>query len=243
MKSDKFWGLVPQPGKELALQHASTVDSAARLKDLIVGARLSESLYQLILLPENRNVFRLTLLQTYFSPAAQNSLREQMKITEASFEYSLKLLAHTQAHFKLKETVIGNAFYLPQAKEVRTTGFRRTVVKIYEHRCSMCGIRILTEEFHTAINAAHIVPWSISYNDDPRNGLALCGLCHWVFDEGLAAISKNYTVLLSQQLSGDKGNVPGHLSTLAGRGIILPTSQNLWPDLQTIEWHRQHIFS
>ncbi|MCB8986015.1 MAG: HNH endonuclease [Ardenticatenaceae bacterium] len=26
--------------------------------------------------------------------------------------------------------------------------------------------------------AAHIIPWSESHNDDPRNGLALCHLCH-----------------------------------------------------------------
>jgi len=125
---------------------------------------------------------------------------------------------------------------------VRAAGFRRTVVKAYDHRCSMCGIRILTEEYHTAVNAAHIVPWSVSYNDDPRNGLALCGLCHWVFDEGLATVSSNYTVILSKQLSSSKENMLGHLSTLARREIILPSIQNYWPDLQAIEWHKQNVF-
>ena len=44
-----------------------------------------------------------------------------------------------------------------------------------------------TIDGHTAVDAAHIIPWSISHNDDPRNGLALCKLCHWSFDEGLLA--------------------------------------------------------
>ena len=46
-----------------------------------------------------------------------------------------------------------------------------------------------TPEGRTAVAAAHIIPWRYSHNDDPRNGMALCGLHHWTFDEGLVTIT------------------------------------------------------
>ena len=72
---------------------------------------------------------------------------------------------------------------------MRDQGFRRAVVTAYTHRCAFCGIRMRTIDGHTAVDAAHIIPWSLSHNDDPRNGLALCKLCHWSFDEGLLGVS------------------------------------------------------
>jgi len=55
---------------------------------------------------------------------------------------------------------------------------------------------MLTVDGHSAVDAAHIVPWSVTHNDDPRNGMALCRLCHWTFDEGLTSVSAKYTMLL-----------------------------------------------
>jgi hypothetical protein len=36
------------------------------------------------------------------------------------------------------------------------------VVHIYEHRCAFCGVRMLTSDGHTAVDAAHVIPWSIN---------------------------------------------------------------------------------
>ena len=111
----------------------------------------------------------------------------------------------------------------------------------YLHRCALCGIRVLTWEEHTAVEAAHIKPWSISHNDDPRNGLALCKLCHWTFDRGLVAINDSYRIITSSLLQ-DCRNIPGHLAMLAERGIIGPTEEKLWPDTNCLKWHRKEVF-
>ena len=84
---------------------------------------------------------------------------------------------------------------------MRDQGFRRVIVRAYEHRCALCGLCILTPDGHTAIDAAHIIPWSLSHDDAPRNGMALCRLCHWTFDKGLLTVSARYHVVASPQLS------------------------------------------
>jgi putative restriction endonuclease len=99
---------------------------------------------------------------------------------------------------------------------------------------------MLTPEGHTVVDAAHIVPWSISHNDDPRNGMALCRLCHWTFDEGLVGVSARYAVIASPRL-GAGDNVAGHLLTLAGRGILGPVERRLWPDRDALAWHRREV--
>jgi putative restriction endonuclease len=43
------------------------------------------------------------------------------------------------------------------------------------------------------------VPWSISHDDDLHNGMALCRLCHWTFDQGLLGVSSKYLLLLSEE--------------------------------------------
>ena len=93
------------------------------------------------------------------------------------------------------------------------------------NRCALCGIRMLTPEGHTIVEAAHIKPWSKSHDDKPTNGLALCRLCHWSFDEGLMSVGKSYEVLVSKRVRTDQ-NIPGHMMTLADRPIFKPQRQN-----------------
>jgi len=120
-------------------------------------------------------------------------------------------------------------------------GWLIRVVIAYEHRCALCGIRILTPDAHTVVDAAHIIPWSISHNDVPRNGMALCRLCHWTFDEGLVGVSSRYEVITSPQLAIER-NVPGHLLTLSGRGILGPAERYLLPDQESLSWHCRKVF-
>lgn len=75
----------------------------------------------------------------------------------------------------------------PLARQ-RDRGFRKAIVRLYERRCALCGIRTLTPEGPTAVAAARIVPWSASHDDLPANGPCLGRLCHGSFDEGLRGV-------------------------------------------------------
>ncbi len=244
-EKDAFWHLMPRPGKKDFLAEAYRNPAVAhtfrfsvnKLNDTILGARLDEELYALLIAEDTRDVLREVLVKTYFEPGVQSILLEQGAINIYSFRYSQALLTQAQAK-GVKKKPKGSDDY-PAA--VRDQGFRRAVVTAYDHRCAMCGIRILTLEGHTVVAAAHIIPWSISHNDNPRNGMALCRVCHWCFDEGLVGISRQYALILSAQITVNR-NIPGYILKLSSRDIVGPDEESFWPDLEALNWHRQHVF-
>lgn len=237
LKSDGFWHLVPRPGKEDFLNSARQIRSLSQLDETALGARLDDELYALLCNEESRNLLRGVLIETYFAPEVQSALVEQGAINVEAFRYSQLLLSEAQTR-SVEEGIADEDDYRSPSRD---QGFRRAVITAYEHRCALCGIRMLTPDGHTVVDAAHIIPWSTSHNDDPRNGMALCRLCHWTFDEGLVGVSSRYEVIISPQLTIER-NVPGHLLTLSGRGILGPAERYLWPDQDALSWHRREVF-
>lgn len=232
LKNEPFWSLVSVPGKERELAATKSVSSVAQLRDLALGAQMDEDLFLFFQQRENRDALRAVLLQSCFSDDAQKALLEQAEVNSEAYTYNQELLklAHQQ---RVKE-ILESEKYKP---DVRNQGFRRAVVMTYDHRCALCGVRIVTSEGHTVVDAAHIEPWSTSKNDDIRNGMALCKLCHWAFDEGMMGVSEEYKVITSRQIAANP-NVPGFLLTLSGRGIIPPAERELWPGQKHLRWHR-----
>jgi len=238
LKSDGFWHLIPQHGQELMLAASRSIRSAAQFRETVFGAELDDTLYQLICAEETRNVLRAVLVESYFAPVVHNALIEQAGVNILAYRYSQELLQNAittdgQTRYEASQVDLKPA--------ARDQGFRRAIVTAYDHRCVFCGIRLLTLGGRSAATAAHIIPWSVSHNDEPGNGLCLCRLCHWVFDEGLISISAKYTVLLSTQLA-HVGNISGHLSTLDKRPIFEAVEPSFNPHPDALEWHRKYVY-
>lgn len=232
LHNEPFWELVSLPGLEITAAVLNHITNVSQLRRVALGARLDEELFLHLQNPESRNQLRQVLLGSCFSAQGIAELSEQVAINAEAYDYSLELVR--QAHFP--ETAEAPVVFKVAA---RNQGFRRIVIQAYDHRCALCGVRIVTPEGHTAVEAAHIVPWSKTQNDDIRNGLALCGLCHWNFDEGMMGLSEKYDVLISRQMT-TKPNFPGGLVTLAGRSAILPADHDLWPGPEYLNEHRRH---
>jgi putative restriction endonuclease len=230
---EPFWELVPQLDKTITQAIINNTSSITYLRKYALGARMDEGLFRIMQTGEGREALREALLQSCFSVEAQVMLREQSVINREAFDYSRIL--EEKSHLPLVKEIVEADNYRTAARD---QGFRRIVIKAYDHRCALCGVRIITPEQHTVVDAAHIVPWSRSKNDDIRNGMALCKLCHWAFDEGMMGVSDSYEVITSRQIAADP-NVPGFLLTLTGRGIIGPQERELWPARQYIAEHRQ----
>ena len=241
LRSEGFWHLQARPGHEGYVENVGTIQSATKLQETVFGAKLDDDLYDLLCVEESREALRRVLLETYFAPEVGARLLAQSYQNLEASRYGEELLQRAKKTLK-EEGHATPVHVTPEpAEAVRDQGFRRAIVRAYEHRCAMCGLRIRTADGHTVIDAAHIIPWSESQNDDVRNGLALCRLCHWTFDEGLIAVSDAYRIRLSPQLTANQ-NAPGHLSTLGGRPFVGPEDRDLWPFVDSLRWHRQEIF-
>ena len=235
LRSEGFWHLVPRPGQEAALTAVKSISALSQLHELLLGARLDDDLYTLLRTIEGREQLRAALIDTYFVPELHAPLHAQAATNQAAFQYSLTLVEEAKSGKRLQELLIP---YTTIPPIVRDQGFRRAVVTAYTHRCAFCSIRMRTPDGHTVVDAAHIIPWSVSHNDDPRNGLALCRLCHWTFDEGLLGVSHRYQVIATKALTA-YGNIAGHLLTLHERPIFQPLETALWPAHDALRWHRE----
>ncbi|MBA2714331.1 MAG: HNH endonuclease [Rubrobacteraceae bacterium] len=233
LRGDGFWHLLP---REVGTSLGSQVTSLTWLREQVVGARLDEDLYNLVRLEENRDRLRRVLIETYFSPETRRPVVEQSILNRGAFVYSEELLNHPEDP-KIGETLSVEEAYRPA---IRDQGFRRAVVTAYSHRCALCGIRVRTLNGRTAVTAAHIVPWSETQDDRPANGMALCRMCHWTFDEGLLGVSQGHEVIASGQLS-ILDNLPGYLTNLEGRGIVGPSQEQFWPDTASLLWHYENV--
>ncbi len=232
---DGFWHLLPKPGKEAVIEAGRRLQSVSLLEEYVYGARLDEDLYELICVKENRDILRTVLIQTYFDSSIHNQLIERSLVNLESFQYSQTLIEQARQPHILKEKP-PNVSYSTTARD---QGFRRTIVMIYEHRCAFCELRMVTADGHTVVDAAHIIPRHVSYNDEPTNGIALCKLCHWTFDKGLFSVSAQYKIMVSPQIHHAQ-NAPKHLISLDRKAIVVPNNEAFWPNKQSFQWHRDN---
>lgn len=232
LHNEPFWKLVAKPGHAVTDAVIKRTSTVSYLRTYALGAHIDEQLFAIMQTVSGRTALREALLQSCFSEESQLVLREQAAVNQGAFDYE-RMLEHLAHQPLVNEVLESNSYKLA----VRDQGFRRVVVSTYDHRCALCGIRIVTPEGHTVVEAAHIVPWSESRNDDIRNGMALCRLCHWGFDEGMLGVSNNYQVITSASI-GLTPNFAGPLQTLSGRGIIPPQDTALWPAQEYLGEHR-----
>jgi len=235
LKTDGFWERIPKPGYDPNVEY--NVKSMARLREMYVGAKVDDELFGYLCNPKTRERLRAVLINTYFVPEVRPLLQKQGRVNYDAHRYSQNLLKMAEPEVQYGEGLEGKDF----EQKVRDQGFRKAIVSLYEHRCALCGIRMLTPEGHTVVEAAHIKPWSEGHDDKPTNGLALCRLCHWSFDEGLMSVGHTYEVLMSRRVQVEQ-NLPGHILTLRDRHIFTPNEDQYWPAQENFDYHRTNRF-
>jgi len=120
----------------------------------------------------------------------------------------------------------------------RERSFMFNVRKAYSNRCAMTGLRLINGGGRPEVQAAHIQPVASKGPDSVRNGLALSGTIHWMFDRGLISIGDDYKILTA------KNHVPGDAVRLLNQnGVIhLPEDQTLYPNAHYLKFHRDNVF-
>ena len=91
----------------------------------------------------------------------------------------------------------------------------------------------------SATDAAHIIPFRVSKNDDVRNGISFCKLHHWAFDKGLFSLGETYQIIVSDLMS-DQRPTEWRLTELQDKPILLPDKAH-YPAQDAMAWHREKV--
>jgi putative restriction endonuclease len=122
---------------------------------------------------------------------------------------------------------------------VRDRIFRRIVLRAYDERCAITGLKLINGGGRAEVAAAHIRPVEANGPDVVNNGLALSGTAHWMFDRGLISLSDDLEILISRQVNALE-SVQGFINKT--RRALPPRRQLERPHPHFLQWHREHCF-
>lgn len=125
------------------------------------------------------------------------------------------------------------------SRNVRDRAFRQVVLRAYQQRCAISGLKFLNGGGRAEVDAAHIRPVKENGPDIVQNGIALSGTAHWMFDRGLISLSDEFERLISRQVNDLEG-VKGFVNK-SGQAIV-PKTHNERPDPRFLQWHRENCF-
>lgn len=128
------------------------------------------------------------------------------------------------------ETILNRPF--------RDHAFAAAVKTAYDKTCAMTGLRIINGGGRAEVQAAHIQPVAQHGPDSVRNGLALCGTVHWMFDRGLISLSDEYKIMKS------RSGIPEAMDRMLLPGGYLhpPDRQDMRPHPHFLLFHREQVF-
>ena len=124
------------------------------------------------------------------------------------------------------------------SRPFRERSFMHNVRSAYANRCAMTGLRLINGGGRPEVQAAHIQPVASNGPDSVRNGLALSGTAHWMFDRGLISVGDDYEILVA------KHHVPDDALRLLNqsRKINLPMGRTFFPNAYYLKFHRDVVF-
>ena len=125
------------------------------------------------------------------------------------------------------------------SRAFRDRAFARQVKRAYGGRCAMSGLALRNGGGRPEVEAAHIVPVEDRGPDTVRNGIALSGTVHWMFDRGLLSVDADFSVLVARDSVA--GEVADRLLR-PERRLLLPPDARQHPHAAYFAWHRRNSF-
>jgi putative restriction endonuclease len=128
---------------------------------------------------------------------------------------------------------------LVTSRVVRDRVFRRVVLRAYNERCAITGLKLINGGGRAEVAAAHIRPVEAKGPDIVSNGIALSGTAHWMFDRGLIGLSDDLDILISRQ-ANDPDGIRSFVNK-SGRAFS-PDMSHARPHPRFLQWHRENCF-
>ncbi|GAB5376529.1 MAG: HNH endonuclease [Acuticoccus sp.] len=111
--------------------------------------------------------------------------------------------------------------------------FRRRVLRAYDFRCALTGMRLINGGGASEVEAAHIKPVAEGGCDLVQNGLALTRTVHWMFDRNLITFDEDFSLIRTPMLSTEASTFLGNVHMLRP-----PSHQSEAPKRAFLAFHR-----
>jgi putative restriction endonuclease len=228
LRGDGFWHHHPRSGQDTvlrALNGPSGINAFQEISDYVF---LDDELFALLRDPVARSQLRFILINRYFADqhAAVMAIADRESAI-AKYQRQLDEGGRVAEGTDVLETI-------------RDVAFSRVVRRAYDYRCAACGLRVVLEGGLYIVDAAHLIPFAESHDDDPRNGIALCKNHHWAMDRNLIGpgIDRQWHISssLDDRLEGQRD-----LIMLDGRSILLPHDPRYYPKDTALLWRERQI--
>lgn len=124
--------------------------------------------------------------------------------------------------------------------EGKRGAFARMVRRSYGGRCAISGLRLRNGGGRAEVQACHIKPVTDGGPDVVRNGIALSGTLHWMFDRGLIRVADDHSLLISH----NKVDLPTveRLVNPAMRLMLDDVDPRHHPHPDYLRWHREQDY-
>lgn len=236
MNSEPFWNLKYKPSEKPFTYSPSW----GAVKERIIHAELNKDLFSLLNNAEQRNIIRHKLFEIYFSDAVAVEINKISNTNHEVYNYSERVLSLVAEPFVLNHTNHSEAYYSKVRKQIRRSGFSKAIRDNYSDTCAVCRDKVITPGGKLLVEGAHIISWSESKNDDPRNGLSLCPTHHWMFDKFMITIRDDFTVKISKWLNKGVTKVRD-LESLKNATLLLPNNEKFHPAEEALIHHYEQF--
>ena len=145
------------------------------------------------------------------------------------------LLREDRTPFEFERPIVQTLVNRP----FRDRAFRRAVLNAYDKRCAITGWQLINGGGRAEAEAAHIRPVEHGGPDSIRNGFALSGTAHWMFDRGLIGLSDDLDIMVSRQVN-DRTSIEAIINR-TGKAMA-PSRPSDRPHPQFLRWHRENCF-
>jgi putative restriction endonuclease len=156
------------------------------------------------------------------------------RVDAVSAEYSVQ---EEQTPFVFEQDRVRTQFSVSRID--RDRAFRKVVLRAYDSRCAVTGLKLINGGGRAEVAAAHIRPVEKSGPDIVSNGLALSGTAHWMFDRGLITLEDDLTIRISRHV-----NDPDSITSIVNKNGRATTPPRLTdrPHPHFLAWHRDNCF-
>ncbi len=173
-----------------------------------------------------------SIVRSDFGRIISYGLPDEDFLPRSGDSISMDVVQDIQMPFAIERPLVQSLISRP----FRDRAFRRAVMEAYDGRCAITGFKLVNGGGRLEAQAAHIRPVEHGGPDSVRNGLALSGTAHWMFDRGLIGFADDLSILIHRKVNDREGvesviNPSGYL--------IAPNASAHRPHPQFLAWHRQ----